>query len=103
MRLGLKCRTQGDDCDIIIGNDGDIIIRPLARTYDRLRIHRCETRGISCLTWMAWVRCTHAHFWQVQMQDFWLSIYVSRTNVPFFDPSLQLGQRSKNGTFVRET
>ena len=32
-----------------------------------------------------------------------LSIYVSHTNVPFFDPSLQLGQRSKNGTFVRET
>ena len=25
--------------------------------------------GISCLTWMAWVRHTHAHFWQVQMQD----------------------------------
>ena len=32
-----------------------------------------------------------------------LSIYVSRTNVPFFDPSLQLNQSSKNGTFVRET
>ena len=36
----------------------------------RLRIHRCATRGISCLTWMAWIRHTHAHFWQVQMQDF---------------------------------
>ena len=36
----------------------------------RLRIHRCATRGISCLMWMAWVRHTHAHFWQVQMQDF---------------------------------
>ena len=36
----------------------------------RLRIHRCATRGISCLTWMAWIRHTYAHFWQVQMQDF---------------------------------
>ena len=36
----------------------------------RLRIHRCATRSISCLMWMAWVRHTHAHFWQVQMQDF---------------------------------
>ena len=35
-----------------------------------LRIHRCATRDISCLMWMAWVRHTHAHFWQVQMQDF---------------------------------
>ena len=25
----------------------------------RLRIHRCATRGMSCLTWMAWVRHTH--------------------------------------------
>ena len=38
--------------------------------YHRLRIHRCATRGISCLTWLAWVRHTYAHFWQVQMQDF---------------------------------
>ena len=31
----------------------------------RLRIHRCATRGISCLTW---VHHTHAHFWQVCMR-----------------------------------
>ena len=36
----------------------------------RLKIHRCATRGISCLKWMALVRHTQAHFWQVQMQDF---------------------------------
>ena len=35
-----------------------------------IAIHRCATWGISCLTWMAWIRHTHAHFWQVQMQDF---------------------------------
>ena len=35
-----------------------------------IAIHRCATRGISCLTWMAWIRHTHAYFWQVQMQDF---------------------------------
>ena len=25
--------------------------------------------GISCLTWIGWVRHTHVHFWQVHMQD----------------------------------
>ena len=36
----------------------------------RLKIHRCATRGISCLKWMAWLRHAHAHFWQVHMRDF---------------------------------
>ena len=47
---------------------GNIV--PGCQQYHRLRIYRCATRDISCLTWMAWVRHTHAHFWQVQMQDF---------------------------------
>ena len=33
----------------------------------------------------------------------WLYRYVTRTNVPFFDPSSNLVVRSKNGTFVRVT
>ena len=48
----------------------DTALRVLLTLDHRLRIHRCATRGISCLTWMAWIRHTHAHFWQVQMQDF---------------------------------
>ena len=36
--------------------------------YHRLKMHRCATRGISCLTWM--VCHTRAYFWQVHMRDF---------------------------------
>ena len=46
----------------------------------RLRIHRCATRGISCLTWMAWVRHTHAHFWQVHMQNF-IRNYIGKCQI----------------------
>ena len=35
-----------------------------------IRIRGCATRGISCLTWMAWVRHTHGRFWQEHKRDF---------------------------------
>ena len=38
--------------------------------HHRFRIHRCAPRGISCFTWMAWMRHRQAHFWQAHMQDF---------------------------------
>ena len=58
-------------------------------------------KWISCVIGDRMLRKSMPH--DVHSKKRGLSIYVSRTNVPFFDPSLQLGQRSKNGTFVRET
>ena len=71
----------------------DAISGPMNRVFDNKSGHDfCRYRN-----------SIQVIYFQINVNNGYIYRYVTRTNVPFFDPSPNLVVRSKNGIFVRVT